>query len=151
MRHVGLAATLAALLAPALVHSAARTYTVDRKASTVTVALGKPGAFSFAGDNHQVRAGSVTGTVVVDTDDPTRSSVNLSFAAGALTVVAEGADEGDAPAVQEAMRGPKVLDVARFATINLTSRQVSATRGAAGSWTVNVTGDLTLHGVSRPI
>jgi polyisoprenoid-binding protein YceI len=50
------------------------------------------------------------------------------------------------------MRGPRVLDAARFATITARSRQVAVEQaGDAGSYRVNVTIDLGLHGVTRAL
>lgn len=145
--------TLAALaLGSALPLSASpRAYLVDAAASAVQVHVGKSGVFGFAGHSHEVVAGRVEGTVEADSDDLARSSVAVTFEASGLKVVAEREPGGDAPKVQEVMAGPKVLDVARFPAITFRSREVSGRRAAEGVYELQVTGDLSLHGMSRPV
>jgi polyisoprenoid-binding protein YceI len=131
--------------------AATRTYVVDASASAVRVHVGKSGVFGFAGHTHEVAAERFEGRVEADPDDPARSSVELSFEAAGLKVSAEGEPEGDAPKVQDVMAGPKVLDTARFATIVFRSRQVSGRRTGEGVYELQVTGELSLHGVARPV
>jgi polyisoprenoid-binding protein YceI len=150
MRHVPFVLALA-LAAPLTASAAARTYVVEGTASQVTVTVGKSGAFSFAGHAHKVRAQAVEGKVVVDPEDPAGAQVELHIPAGSLVVLSEGADGGDAPAVQEVMRGPRVLDVARFGDIDLRSRAVTVEKGSGGRLSARVTGDLSLHGVTREV
>ena len=148
MRITGLAVLLAL---PGLLEAAPRTYRVDSTRSRVTIDVGKAGVFKFAGHEHKVRVGEVSGTVVADPDDLAGSSVTLTFVAGSLSVVAEGEPAGDAPKVQEIMRGPKVLDTGRYGTIELKSRKVTGHRAGDGAWSLSVTGDLTLHGTTRSV
>lgn len=144
---------LAALaLGPAVPLAAApRAYVVDAGASAVQVHVGKSGVFSFAGHKHEVVAPRFEGTIDADPDDLARSSVALTFQAAGLTVVAEREPSGDAPQVQEVMSGPKVLDVARFPAITFRSREVSGRRTAEGVYELQVVGELSLHGVARPV
>lgn len=144
---------LAALaLGPALPLAAApRAYVVDAGASAVQIHVGKSGVFSFAGHKHEVVALRFEGTIDADPDDLARSSVAMTFEAPGLRVVAEGEPAGDAPKVQEAMSGPKVLDVARFPAITFRSRAVSGRRSAEGVYDLQVAGELSLHGVARPV
>jgi len=44
-----------------------------------------------------------------------------------------------------------VLDVARFPAITFRSREVSGRRAAEGVYELQVTGELSVHGVSRPV
>jgi polyisoprenoid-binding protein YceI len=128
-----------------------RAYVVDAAASAVQVHVGKSGVFSFAGHNHDVVVQRFEGTIEADPDDLARSSVAVTFEASALKVVAEREPEGDAPKVQEVMAGPKVLDVARFPAITFRSREVSGRRAAEGVYELQVAGELSLHGVARPV
>jgi len=131
--------------------AAPRAYAVDAAASVVTIHVGKSGVFGFAGHEHEVVAGSVEGRVEGDPDDLARSSVTLTFAGAGLKVSAEGEPAGDAPQVQEIMAGPKVLDIARFPTIEFRSRQVSGRRNPDGTYELQIGGELALHGVTRPL
>jgi len=128
--------------------AATRTYVIDAPASAVRVHVGKTGVFGFAGHTHDVAAERLEGRVDADPDDLARSSVELSFEASGLKVSAQGEPEGDAPKVREVMAGPKVLDVARFPAIRFRSRQVSGRRTADGVYELQVTGELSLHGVA---
>jgi polyisoprenoid-binding protein YceI len=145
---------LAALLAVVMVSSAIaaeRTYVVDAAQSSVVIHVGKSGAFSFAGHEHEVTTSRFEGVVVADPDDVSRCSVSLTFPAAALKVTGKGEPPEDVPKVQEIMLGPKVLDVARFPEVIFRSRQVSGRRTAEGAYELQVAGDLSLHGVTRPL
>jgi polyisoprenoid-binding protein YceI len=146
-----LAALGTALLAAAPVAGAPRTYRVDPAGSSVRIHVGKSGAFAFAGHTHEVVAPAFSGEVTADPDDLSASRVTLVFDAAALKVLPEGEPAGDAAKVEEAMRGPKTLDAARFAEITFKSGKVSGRSGAGGTWDLQVAGEMTLHGVSRPL
>jgi polyisoprenoid-binding protein YceI len=124
---------------------------IDASASAVQVHVGKSGVFGFAGHAHEVVAERFEGRVDADVDDLARSAVELSFDASGLKVSGQGEPEGDAPKVQEAMAGPKVLDASRFPAIRFRSRQVAGRRAADGAYELQVSGDISLHGVSRPV
>src|SRR5882762_4847621 len=101
--------------------AAPRTFAIDGNASSASAHVGKTGIGSFAGHEHNVLAQTIQGEVVLDLEDLSRSSVDLIVNSRSLKISDEGEPKGDAPKVQEAMRGPSVLDVARFATIHFRS------------------------------
>jgi polyisoprenoid-binding protein YceI len=142
---------IVAVLTAAPAGAAPRTYVVDRAASTVRVHVGKSGAFSFAGHNHEVAAPALSGEVTADPSDLAASRVALTFEAAALKVLPEGEPAGDPPKVEEAMRGPKVLDAARFPTITFRSQRVTGRDVGAGAYDLEVAGELTLHGLTRAL
>jgi polyisoprenoid-binding protein YceI len=126
-------------------------YTVVVEQSAVRIHVGKSGVFGFAGHEHEVVAPVAQGTVVADPADLTRSSVTLSFDAAALKVTGEGEPAKDVPEVQAKMVGPEVLDAARFQSITFRSRSVAGKEVKAGVYDLQVTGELSLHGVSRSL
>ncbi len=138
-----------ALAAPAV--AAERVYVVDPAASRLTIGVGRGGLFKFAGHTHQVVAPVAEGRVMADVASLAASSVTLAFRSSELKVLPEGEPAGDAPKVQAAMLGPKVLDAARFPTIAFRSTAVSGRPAGPDAWDVEVRGDLTLHGVTRPL
>jgi polyisoprenoid-binding protein YceI len=142
---------LLALAADRPASAAPRTYVIDSAGSAVRVHVGKSGVFGFAGHTHDVTAERFEGRVQADPEDLSRSSVELSLETSGLKVSAEGEPAGDAPKVQDAMAGPKVLDVARFPTIHFRSQQVSGRKVADGVYELQVTGELSLHGVARRV
>jgi polyisoprenoid-binding protein YceI len=131
--------------------AAEQVYAVDPAASLVTITVGKAGLFKFAGHTHEVAVPVAEGRVVADADDVAASSVTLLFRSSDLKVTGKGEPRGDVPKVQAAMLGPKVLDAARFPTIAFRSTAVSGRPAGPDAWDVEVRGDLTLHGVTRPL
>jgi len=140
----GLALAPAALAAP-------RTYVLDASRSSVRVHVGKSGAFSFAGHTHEVAAPVASGEVVADAALLSASRVTLTFEAGTLKVLPEGEPAGDAPKVEDVMRGPKVLDASRFPSITFRSQKVTGRAGAGGTYDLEVTGEMSVHGVSKAL
>jgi polyisoprenoid-binding protein YceI len=138
-------------LAPARGWAAETTYTVVPAERSVVIEVGKSGLFSFAGHAHEVVAPAFSGEIVADAQDLPRSRVTLVFEARALKVTGHGESADDLPKVQEAMLGPKVLDVARFPEIRFASKSVTGRVLGSGGYAVDVVGELTLHGVTRPL
>src|SRR2546423_4347040 len=102
-----------------------RTFVIDASASSVSAHVGKTGMASFAGHEHEVLARKLQGEMVLDADELSKSSVDLVVDTSSLKVSEQGEPEGDAPKVQQVMRGPEVLDIARFATIHFGSLTVA--------------------------
>lgn len=130
---------------------AAEAYQVDPAASEVLIQVGKAGLFKFAGHVHEVAAPIADGRIEADVADLSRSSVTLTFQAGALRVTGKGEPPDDVPKVQAAMVGPKVLDAPRFADIVFTSRKVGGKAVSPSAYELQVEGDLALHGVTRAL
>jgi polyisoprenoid-binding protein YceI len=146
------ALALALVLAAPAVRSAPRRYVLDPAQSRVEIHVGKTGLFGFAGHEHEVVAGAFRGSATFDPEQVAASMVDLTFDAAALRVTGQGEPAGDAPKVQAAMLGPECLDAARFPTIHFVSTGV-ADAGAAGDGAraFLLRGELTLHGVTRPL
>jgi len=140
-----------AVLAAAPLSAEPRTYVVDAAASSVRIHVGKSGAFSFAGHKHEVVAPALSGEIAADPADLGASRVSLTFEAGALKVLPEGEPAGDPPKVEEAMRGPKVLDAARFPSITFKTERVRGRESGSGVYDLELAGEIALHGVTRPI
>jgi polyisoprenoid-binding protein YceI len=78
----------------------------------------------------------VSGTVE-DSPDPAKSSVNVTIDASSIDTRVEMRDKD--------LRGENFFDVAKYPTITFKSTKVEA----AGSGKLKVTGDLTMHGVTK--
>ncbi|WP_456337992.1 YceI family protein [Fervidibacter sacchari] len=116
--------------------SAADTYEVDPVHSFVIFRcknLGQAGAVFIYG-----RFNEIKGTIVVD-KDPAKSSVSI-------TINANSIDTG-VPDRDNHLRSPDFLNTKRFPDITFKSRKIQA----IGKNRYRVTGDLTLHGVTRTI
>jgi len=134
-----------------LVLAALRTFSIDGSASNAQAHVGKTGLGSFAGHDHLVLAQNVQGEVNLDADDLGKSSVDLIVDARSLRVSPEGEPNDDAPKVQQAMRGADVLDTPRFGTIHFGSTSVTGKVSAPGVYDLVVTGELSMHGVVKPL
>jgi polyisoprenoid-binding protein YceI len=139
------------LLASAALVAQTGKYQVDQAASSVLIQVGRGGLFSFAAHDHEVAAPALAGTVVLDQTDVSKSSVSLEFDATALKVTGKGEPAADVPEVQAAMLSDRVLDVQRYPKITFRSTRVSVASKAADRLTLNVAGDLMLHGTTRPV
>jgi polyisoprenoid-binding protein YceI len=130
---------------------AIKSFDIDPAESHAVVTVGKAGLFSFAaGHTHEVSS-SMKGTVELDADDPTQSTIHMEIDAGALLVSSKNEPPDDVPQVQKAMLSDKVLDVEHFPTIVFQSAKVAVTKGADQAWELMVSGDFTLHGITKPL
>jgi polyisoprenoid-binding protein YceI len=80
-----------------------------------------------------------TGTVTVDGNDPTTAKIDATIDASSINTRVERRDAD--------LKGPDFLDVTKYPTITFKSTKVEA--AGTGKW--KVTGDLTLHGVTKPV
>jgi polyisoprenoid-binding protein YceI len=141
------------VLATATLFAQARSqsYQVDPQKSTVTIAVGKSGAFSFAGHTHEVKGPIDSGTVELDRADPAHSRVRIVIPAASLKVSAQNEPPADVPKVQERMESDDVLAVARHPNLTFESTSVSSTGGQLPTMNLKVDGNLTIRNVTRPI
>jgi polyisoprenoid-binding protein YceI len=148
-----MAARLAFVLMLAWIHGAAgaaRTFTVDSGASSVTVHVGKTGVGSFAGHEHDVAAPALRGEVVADFEDLPRSSLDIEANARAMKVTGDEPAQ-DARKVQQTMSGPQVLNAGRFPIIRFRSREVAGKRVSPERYDLTIAGELSLRGAARPM
>ncbi|HJT69928.1 MAG TPA: YceI family protein [Terriglobales bacterium] len=80
-----------------------------------------------------------TGTVNYDPADPARTSIDVSIDANSVNTRVQMRDND--------LRSPHFLDVAKFPTITFKSTHAES----AGSGRLKVTGDLTIHGVTKQV
>ena len=144
---------LFALAGSAVAHgkAAGPAYEVDPTTSRAVIKVGKAGARSFvAGHAHEVQA-PLGGRLTVDPAQLEGSTLELEIQAAALRVTGEGEPAGDVPKVQQTMVGAKVLDVARYPTITFRSTALAVRERRGAVVDMFVTGELTLHGVTRSL
>jgi polyisoprenoid-binding protein YceI len=126
-----------------------RTFTVDTGRSKALIDVGKSGTFSFAGHTHEVEAPLTSGVVHFDPDTVSKSDLRLEFNAAAMKVTGKGDPPADVPKVTEAMLGQQVLDVKTYPSITFESTAVSG-RGSASALDLQITGNLTIRGTTKP-
>jgi polyisoprenoid-binding protein YceI len=121
----------------------AQQHNIDTQKSTLTIHVGKTGAFSGLGHEHEVRAPIHSGSA----DTGSHPAVEIHVDARALRVIDKGESEKDRAEVQTTMLGPEVLDSERHHEIVFKS--VGAESVGQGQWTLR--GNLTLRGQTRPV
>jgi polyisoprenoid-binding protein YceI len=84
------------------------------------------------------RIGGITGNVVLNESDATKSTVSV-------TIDMTTEDTGVSPRDND-VKGPNLFDVAKFPTATFISTKV-----AKSGMGLKVTGNFTLHGVTRPV
>ena len=81
----------------------------------------------------------IQGTVVIDEQDPTKSTVDVTIDARSINTNVEKRDAH--------LKSPDFLDVEKFPTITFKSKAIK--QGAGGR--LNMLGDLTIHGVTKEV
>ncbi len=121
-------------------------YVLDGKMSRFTVQAFASGFLSGFGHNPTIAIRDLSGVVQLSPDS-LDASLNIRIAAASLSVQGNVSDK-DRRDIERAMRD-QVLEAAQFPEITFGSTQVALTKTSEGSFTANITGDLSLHGVTR--
>ena len=151
-------ALLLATLTAALVAgpAVAADYTVDAARCTLIVRVWKEGAASALAHDHVARATKLSGTVRWDPAKPNASFVEVHVDTNGLMMdeptVRKRLDMPSLPDVnrreiQNTMRGPQQLDVAKYPTMTFRSQRVDS----VGEGKLRITGAFTLHGRTREV
>jgi polyisoprenoid-binding protein YceI len=135
------------------------TYVLDPNASDLFVVVRKDTqtALSTLGHDHVIRAGQLSGTVDFDPSAPKECKIDIIVPVAGLKadepqmrkkVGLEGQmSEGNRADIEKDMRAEDQLDAARFP--NITFKGTGCEAGAKD--TVNVKGEITIHGKSMPV
>lgn len=114
--------------------SAAETFTVDPVHSSVVFRIKHLDVSYFHG-----RFNNISGSFTLDPADPAQAKFDFTVKADSLDT---GIDKRD-----QHVKGPDLFNVRQFPTITFQSTKVAA----AGKGAYQVTGNLTLHGVTKPV
>lgn len=127
-------ALLALVALPALAMAEPTTWNVDPAHTHASFTVRHLGITNVRGE-----FGKVDGSLVLDESDVTKSTVEATIDATALTT---GVEKRDAH-----LKSPDFFDVATFPSLKFKSTKVEK----AGEGMLKVTGDLTMHGVTKPV
>jgi polyisoprenoid-binding protein YceI len=125
--------TLAVVLVTCGTAARAETYTVDPVHSSISFMISHVGISNIHG-----RFNDFSGTITIDKADPAKSSF-------ALSIPIESIDTNNVKR-DEHLRAPDYFNAKQFPTMSFQSTKVKAVDGG-----YDVTGDLTLHGVTKSI
>jgi len=134
---------LAAMSLMCVLGVSAQQHNIDTQKSTLTIHVGKTGAFSGLGHEHEVRAPIHSGTA----DTGAHPAVEMRVDARALRVIDKDDSEKDRAEVQRTMLGPEVLDSEHHQDIVFKS--TGAEPAGHGQWTLR--GNLTMRGQTQPV
>ena len=126
---------LAASLVLAAAPLDATTYTIE---PDYTQAVFRWSHLGFSNPAAQLSQGQ--GTLEFDPANPTRAAVNVTIALSSLNT--------GVPALDEHLRSEDFFEVAKFPTASFRSTKVEQ---GAGKDRLKVTGELNLHGITRPV
>jgi len=112
---------------------AAESYTVDPVHSSISFMISHAGISTIHG-----RFNDYSGTFVIDSADPSKSSFNLTIKVDSIDTANQKRDEH--------LRAYDYFDTKQFPNITFQSTKVKAIDGG-----YEVTGNLTMHGVTKPI
>jgi polyisoprenoid-binding protein YceI len=132
LRRILFSSLLVAAAAPAF--AAAQKYDID---STHTQVIFSWDHFGFSKPSASLE--KFSGTFMLDTGDLTKSSIQITFPL-------EGLHTG-VPKLDEHLKSPDFFDAAKYPDITFKSTKVEKS-GAEG---LKITGDLTIHGVTKPV
>ena len=122
--------------APVAADIPAGSYTIDHAHSTVVFRVNHIGFSNYTAQFTEIGA-----TLQLDPADPERSSVEVTIPVRSLQIPTPPAG------FRDTLMGAAWFDAAQFPNITFRSTRVEPT----GADTARITGDLTLHGVTRPI
>ncbi len=113
---------------------AADTYKID---SAHTYVVFKVNHLGMA--NNYGRFNDISGKIVFDDKDPSKSSIDIEIQAASIDTANQKRDDH--------LRGPDFFNAKQFPVIAFKSKSVKKT----GTNTFDITGDLTMHGVTKPL
>ena len=132
IRALRLAAILAAFSLPAF--SQVATWQIDPVHTSAQFAVRHLAISTVRGDFTKV-----TGQAQIDEKDVSKSQIEVSIDASTLNT--------REPARDKDVKGPGFLEVDKFPTINFKSKRI----GRAADGSLKITGDLTIHGVTKEV
>jgi polyisoprenoid-binding protein YceI len=121
-------------------------YTIDPGMSRFTVRAFASGMFSSFGHNPTIAIRDLSGEVDFAPDSPEKSALRLKIDSKSLAVTDDIGDKDRRE--MERMMNQEVLETSRFPEITFETASVTAS-GSDGRYAVNMTGNLSLHGVTR--
>jgi polyisoprenoid-binding protein YceI len=125
---------------------------IDLPASTITVHVQKSGMLAAFAHNHIISAPLSSGHL-----DPEKRTIELKFRAQEMKVLDPDASDSERTTIESTMKSAEVLDPARFPEITFVSTSVTSPAANAAATPSAppthylVRGNLTLHGVTRPV
>jgi polyisoprenoid-binding protein YceI len=135
------AAVLASL--PLAAQDKAQDMAIDTQRSTITIHVGKSGLLSAAAHEHTINAPIASGTI----RESAAPHIEFTVETAKMTVASDPKIDAKTQATIQTDMEEMTLETKKFPQIAFRSTRIE--KVADGQWKVD--GDLTLHGVSKPV
>lgn len=130
-------------------HPAGATYRIDASQSRFMVKAFAGGFLSAFAHDHNIAIREFSGEVQFTFGTVEPASLQLKIKPGSLAVT-DKVSAGDRQKIETTMRD-EVLEITKYQEITFKSTNVSATKTGDGQYQARITGELTLHGVTKPL
>ena len=152
MRIILFCLILAAFMAPVSLSAppATVTYNLDASQSKFMAHANRSGLLWFKGHSHHLDASDFSGQVEITPDTITPASLRLVVKAASLHETGADFTEPQKQIINKELKDI-VLHPDQYPDITFQSTNVTAKGLGAGRYEVKINGNLTLHGVTRPI
>ncbi len=124
-------------------------YKIDAAQSRFIVRAFAGGLFSAFAHDHTISIRDISGDASFTYGSVEPASLRMTIKADSLAVT-DKISESDRQKIQGTMRD-EVLEVSKYPEINFKSSSINATKIGEGQYQARISGDLTLHGVTRPL
>lgn len=124
-------------------------YRIDASQSRFIVRAFAGGFLSAFAHDHTIAIREFTGEAAFTYGTVAPASLQMTIQAGSLAVI-DKISESDRQKIQGTMRD-EVLEVSKYPEIVFKSTSVAATKIGEGQYQARISGELTLHGVTRPL
>lgn len=131
-----------AIAAMAAAQDSAQNKTIDVQRSTITIHVGKAGLLSAAGHDHTIAAPISSGTIRESADPHVEFTVEIAK----MTVMPDPKVDAKTQATIQKDMEEMTLETAKYPQVTFRSSRVTK---LADGWKVD--GDLSLHGVTKPV
>lgn len=123
-------------------------YRLDPKPSRFTIRVTAGGLLSAFGHNPLIGVREFSGEVRFDPASPESASIRMQIPSTSLEVAGD-VNEKDRREIEQMMH-EQVLESGTYPVIEFQSSEVKVTSNGAGQFRAAISGELSLHGVTRP-
>jgi polyisoprenoid-binding protein YceI len=124
-------------------------YKIDAAQSRFTVRAFAGGFLSAFAHDHNISIREFEGDTDFTYGTVEPASLRMTIKASSLAITDKVSDK-DRQKIESTMRD-EVLEVSKYPDITFTSSSVSATKTGEGRYQARIAGEITLHGVTRPL
>lgn len=125
-------------------------YRINASASRFSAHVAVGGLLSSLGHDHTVAIRDFTGEAHITPGAVEPASLQLTIKAGSLVETEQAISEADRQKIDRAIN-EEALETAKYPQIVFKSTKISAKKTGDGQYQVQINGELTLHGVTRPV